>query len=82
MTKPTYFQDAHCPEPLCRTSGKICHPTKSAAKKHLKRVKGLGGERAPVETYECCWCKMWHVGHARHKHVGSTRYNRQSGEVS
>lgn len=44
----------------CYATAKLCHPSKSSARKHLKALrqnKDYGGE-----VYYCDRCQGWHVG--------------------
>lgn len=55
--------DLHRPVPLghCGEQRKIIHATRSAARLHLRELRGNGA--VGVATYHCPKCEGWHVGH-------------------
>jgi hypothetical protein len=47
----------------CNLTGKRMHPSRSRAKRHLKRLKRASNYRG--SCYVCLGCGSWHVGHYR-----------------
>jgi hypothetical protein len=49
--------------------GKICHPSRSAAKSAIRRTMGKGSmtEKELMREYYCEKCSAWHAGHERYR---------------
>lgn len=56
-------------------TGKMKHPSKEAAKRHLKRARSFSG-RGNIRVYRCPWCGYWHLGGKAKKQAepAETRY--------
>lgn len=48
----------------CHRTGKLCHPSRSAAREHLKKLVKRK-ESYEGMAYECKFCGFWHVGRAK-----------------
>ena len=51
---------------------KVRHKTHKEAKDCLNRMKKGGICIKPMQTYECIFCKGWHIGHKRKKNKRDT----------
>jgi len=57
----------------CYTTGKVCHPTKAAAKAVMKEVSWRR-KSFDLQVYSCDDCKKWHFGHNRGRLAKRIRY--------
>lgn len=55
--------------PRCDRDDKVCHPSESSAREHLRYMVDLGMTHEPerLHVYRCNRCRKYHVGHRRRR---------------
>jgi hypothetical protein len=51
----------------CPVSGKVQHPSRTAAEDHLAYIGKTRGEDTQMDVYLCAYCHTWHFGHSRER---------------